>query len=42
MSGEELEKWAEELQNSKLDLIELLQRHLEMVEELQSQGGEGK
>lgn len=31
-----LDDWANELQNSKLDLINLLQRHLQMVETIEN------
>lgn len=34
MNAEEIELWAEELQNSKLDLIEVLQTHLDTIKEL--------
>lgn len=34
------EAWAEELQRSKLDLIELLQEHMEIVEELKEKNEE--
>lgn len=33
MNELEVEAWAEELQNSKMDLIELLNNHLELVKE---------